>query len=325
MRSSDKKRKTRQTCCFICGTAGFSARKYRGLMVDGRSYDIVFCKGCRLGRTDPFLDEEKLNAIYSSTYRENDSTRFFAPVEKLVRFLRAGRSRGIEKYSQKGKILDIGCGRGDFLAMMAAKGWVGYGLELDKRVESHSSPGITLRYGGIGDVKFPDSYFDAVTLWHSFEHMREPEKAVTECRRVLKREGLLMIAVPNSSSIQARLAGKSWFHLDPPYHLYHYSSGNLTTLLSRCGFEVLDIRHFSFEYNPYGYIQSIYNFLGFRTNLLYDFLRSRGEKDLKAVLGMVFIFLTLPLVAPLSIIMSLIEAAAKAGGTIEVYARKKGA
>jgi SAM-dependent methyltransferase len=207
--------------------------------------------------------------------------------------------------------------------MMHERGWECSGLELDNRVGQKSKNGVDLKPGSLSDVRFPDAYFEAVTFWHVFEHVKDPEWTLKECARILKPEGLLVLAVPNMGSLQSRMAGNGWFHLDPPFHLYHYSAENIKKLLEKNGFEVLSVRHFSFEYNPYGFIQSIYNKMGLRTNLLYDFLRSRAPKGIGTKAAMAFTIASLPFVAALSVGLSVAESALRAGGTIEVYARKK--
>lgn len=292
-------------------------------MFEGREFNILFCEGCGLGKTSPFLDESALRSLYSSTYREEDATRFPTPLESIIKVVREGRRRRVERFSARGRILDVGCGRGDFLLMMRERGWECCGLELDNRVSQKSKNGVDLKSGSLSDVRFPDAYFEAVTFWHVFEHVKDPQWTLRECARVLKPGGLLVLAVPNMRSLQSRAAGSGWFHLDPPFHLYHYSAENMKKLLEKSGFEVLRVRHFSFEYNPYGFIQSIYNKIGLRTNLLYDFLRSRAPKGIGTKAALAFTIASLPLVAALSIGLSFTEAAFRAGGTIEVYARKK--
>lgn len=284
---------------------------------------MLVCQGCGLGKTSPFLDDKALRSMYSSTYRSEDATRFPTPLEKVIRVVREGRRRAVERYAPKGRVLDVGCGRGDFLQMMLDKGWECFGLELDKRVGERSKKGLDLRCGSLSDVRFPDSYFEAVTFWHVFEHVKEPEWTLKECSRILKPGGLLVLAVPNTASLQAKVGGSGWFHLDPPFHMYHYSTENVTKLLEKNGFEVLRVRHFSFEYNPYGFLQSVYNRIGFRNNLFYDFLRSKAPKDAGSMAALAFTFLTLPLTGVLSFGLSAAEAAMRAGGTIEVYARKR--
>lgn len=317
------RKNAKQTPCFICGNTAFEKR-FGEIRADGGVYSVVFCKACGLGRSDPFLDEESLKRIYSSTYREDDSTRFFAPLEKLVRILRVRRCKEVERFAKKGTILDVGCGRGDFLALMKDRGWMVSGLDLDKRIAGHGrKTGMDLRHGGLEDARFPDNSFDAVTFWHVFEHLRNPYWALKECYRILRPDGLLVVAVPNIDSWQARLTGKGWFHLDPPFHLYHYSSKNLAGLLRKAGFEVSRAGHFSIEYNPYGFLQSVFNSLGLRANLFYDFLRSKWKKDAVSRISLALTVLSMPLVLPVSILFSVVEAMARRGGTIELYARKK--
>ncbi|OGP17448.1 MAG: hypothetical protein A2V21_301920 [Deltaproteobacteria bacterium GWC2_55_46] len=322
MHSIPQKRRPTQSC-FVCG-GSFSGKRLTGLKAEGKYYEVVFCQGCGLGKTEPFLEESELKKLYSSTYRKEDSTRFPAPLEWLIGIVRDGRRRAVEKYARKGRILDIGCGRGDFLLMMLRRGWECFGLELDERVSSFNRPGLELRYGSLSDSSFPDGYFDAVTFWHVFEHVRDPEWTLKECARILKPGGLLLVAVPNTASLQSMTTGSAWFHLDPPFHLYHYSAGNMKRLLEKNGFEVKSRRHFSFEYNPYGFLQSFYNAMGLKQNLLYEYLRSRSARSVKTRAGLAFMFATLPFVAVLSTVFSAVEALLRAGGTIEVYARKKG-
>ncbi|MBI5587993.1 MAG: class I SAM-dependent methyltransferase [Deltaproteobacteria bacterium] len=318
----NKKKKPKTSTCFICGRS-FDAG-YDGIIAEGARYGIRFCQTCGLGKTDPFLTEEEFKKIYSSTYREEDSTRFFSPLEKVIRLLRVHRCRSVERFGKKGRILDVGCGRGDFLLLMKERGWEPTGLELDERIERHGKKiGIDLRSGSLETVRFPDSHFEAVTFWHVFEHLKNPEWALKECRRILKPGGLFVISVPNIGSLQARLSGKHWFHLDPPFHLYHYSLENLNKLLDRASFKTLKVKHFSLEYNPYGYIQSIFNSIGFRPNLFYDFLRSKMTKK-DSYASVAVMFLLMPVVLPLSLILSVTEAALRAGGTIDLYARKEG-
>ncbi|MBI5491799.1 MAG: class I SAM-dependent methyltransferase [Deltaproteobacteria bacterium] len=296
---------------------------YKGIKSEGGLYNISFCAGCGLGRTEPFLSDAELQKIYSSSYREEDSKRFIPPLEKAIALLRVQRCRRVERLAEKGRILDIGCGRADFLQLMKERGWDASGLELDRRIEGRGKKlGMDLRCGSLDTVRFPESSFDAVTFWHVFEHIRRPEAALEECGRILKPGGLLVIAVPNTGSLQARISGRHWFHLDPPFHLYHYSAGNLKRLLDRSGFEAASVKHYSLEYNPYGFLQSIFNMPGFRRNLFYDFLRSKKGEGLKSKIGIALMLLSMPVALPLSMALSLAEAAMGLGGTIEVYARK---
>jgi hypothetical protein len=126
--------------------------------------------------------------------------------------------------------------------------------------------------------------------------------------------------------LQARWTGRHWFHLDVPRHYHHFGLSVLRRLLTSNGFSILDVSHLSLEYNPYGWIQSLLNKLGFRYNLLYDLLKNRSARSLPDPLraAPVQILLTLgalPVIAPMSFGLTLLEVLLRRGGTVEVYAR----
>jgi 2-polyprenyl-3-methyl-5-hydroxy-6-metoxy-1,4-benzoquinol methylase len=318
--------------CFICNSkSSFNIARGGAVIAEGREFRLQFCKTCGLGRTEPFLDEIELGKMYSSvTYREDDAKRFPAVLEKAIAFLRKSRCRAVERFSVDGglvkgrAILDVGCGRGDFLLFMAGRGWKTDGLELDSRAEGRGKKlGLSLKSGSLENIRYDSAVFDVVTFWHVFEHIRKPVETLAECRRILKPGGLLVVAVPNIAGLQARVSGNKWFHFDPPYHLYHYSTQSLSILLEKAGFEVKGVRYFSFEYNPYGWLQSFYNLIGFKHNLLYDFLRSRAEKNAALYVNLLIMAVLMPVLAPLSIALSALEAIFGMGGTIEIYAVKR--
>lgn len=340
LKKKDSRRRDiiRRGACFLCGDTNGFVTAYSGIKTNAGAFDVEVCRGCGFQRTEPFLDEAEMNRIYSHlSYREADATRFYSPLEKVITWLRTRRAALVERFASKvprssgSAILDVGCGRADFLSMMASKGWKTTGLELDRRAISRAKKkGMDLRVGDLVSTHFPDGQFDAVTFYHVFEHVRDPIGTLKECARILKPGGLLLIAVPNTASLQARVTGRHWFHLDPPYHLYHYSLENLKTLLAgahagaaRDSFKVVSVSHFSLEYNPFGWIQSICNMLGFPANMLYDFLRGKTKTDFQTRFSIALIFMTLLFVVPLSLFLTVFEAAIGMGGTIEVYAKKK--
>ena len=119
--------------------------------------------------------------------------------------------------------------------------------------------------------------------------------------------------------MQSKLGRAMWFHLAPPLHVFHYTPKTIESLLKKGNFRVIKIKHFSLEYNIFGYLQTFLNL--FRTkdaNVLYKLLR----RDSYKINASFITLLALPIFVPISIIMSIVEAMLKKGGTILLYAKK---
>ncbi len=315
--------------CSICNAA-VSKQLLRQGAGASANYSVYFCEKCRVGITEPFPSEEELSRLYASgSYRSSDGTRFLFFIESIVRYFSSRKRKRIEAYSKKGDILDIGCGRGLFLAQMKKEGWNVKGIEFNQETASYAGNVYGVPVITAGELEaLPSESFDAITINHVLEHMSRPGHTIAECRRMLRKNGLLMIAVPNLSSLQARLGKAAWFHLDLPCHLHHFTSEGLLLLLRKNSFTVIVSRHFDLEQNMFGWLQTLFNMSGIEHNLLYGLLKkaelrqeqSRGSRTWNILLTLAL----LPIYGPLSVILSLAEAFfLKQGGTVAVYAVKQ--
>ena len=319
--------------CVLCNSAVGYQKKFNRFEKDNRSYEIIICPGCRLWITQPFPDQEHLDSLYSTNNYRKHHSRFVLPAEKIVEFFRKLRCRRIKNLFYKGRILDIGCARGLFLSLMREEGWKTFGLELNDNTAHHARNviGLDVKSGNLSDAHFGVQSFDVITIWHVLEHLSDPILTINECNRILKKGGKLVIAVPNADSLQAKISGRFWFHLDVPYHLYHFNVRNLCLLLERFSFKINKIRHFSFEFNPFGYLQSFLNISRIEHNLLYNLLKTKSiRKSLlsrtrrsKFIMHLSLTAILTPFFIPLSLILAVIEAVMRHGGTIEVYATKR--
>ena len=295
-----------------------------------KTYNVYLCEMCKVGVTIPIPSPGELSSLYSSgTYRSASGKRFVGLVETGAYLARQLRRKRIEKYIRNGRILDIGCGRGVFLNVMKKKGWTVAGTEYERNIAESITKNYNIHVvtGNPGDWGFPPGSFDVVTMNHVLEHMSDPEIAIDDCSRLLVRGGLLVVAVPNITSLQSSLGKHLWFHLDIPYHLYHFSEEGLASLLEKYNFNLLKIRRFDLEYNPFGWLQTLLNLTGIRKNFLYNILKKTNSRnslisnaskwDLMVTIALI------PLYLPMSLVLSLYESfMLKKGGTIEVYAVK---
>lgn len=291
-------------------------------------FRILRCPGCGLGWTDPSLGDDEIGAFYPPSWYGKNNVRFNPLFETMVRLFRHRRSAVIRRRSKPGPVLDVGCGRGLILRELKRSGYRPYGVEISEHAAWHAihQVGAEVHVGDLRGAPFPENHFEVVIFWHSLEHFREPFAALDKASRLLKPGGLLVVAVPNSESLQARLSGGNWFHLDIPRHYFHFGLQTLRRAIEERGFKIAQIDHFSFEQNPYGWLQSLYNALGFRFNFLYDFLKNSSSRMTplrKHPFQAVGILLLLPLLLPLSLALMVYEAAAEEGGTVELYAVKK--
>ena len=221
--------------------------------------------------------------------------------------------------SPPARLLDAGAGRGRFVAAAAAARYDAFGIEPSARgVRAASAIGAQVRRSGIEDGEIECSSLDVVTLWHVLEHLERPGGALQRIHRWLRPGGGLVVGVPNLASLQARVGGERWYHLDVPRHRTHFTPRGLHHLLGTHGFVPLRARHVLLEHNPFGMWQSLVNRVTSNPSYLYNLLKRNAplrSPDLLITAA------TVPL-APLAAIIELLAGLAGRGGTIAVVARR---
>lgn len=145
---------------------------------------------------------------------------------------------------RRGHILDVGAGAGELLAKLRNLGWTVEGVDTDpKAAESILAHyGIEVRVGTLAQQGYPSEYFDALTMSHVIEHVHDPVDLLTECRRILKPGGTLVIATPNANSLGHHYFGRNWRAVEPPRHLTLFTSRTLANAARRAGFLHADSR-----------------------------------------------------------------------------------
>lgn len=310
--------------CIVCGS--FAAVKSFDSAEKG--FSILRCPDCGLGRTWPSVASTEIGSWYPETYYGKENVRFNPLFEKMTHLFQWRRARVLHNRVPRGPVLDVGCGRGFLLNFMRSLGYEPHGIELSDHAAWHARNRLKIDVltGDFLTMPHQRERFHALVFWHTLEHFAQPVEAVARARELLKPGGLLTVAVPNSESLQARFFGRAWFHLDVPRHYWHFGTRSLEELLTRNHFRVVQQDHFSFEQNPYGWLQSFYNALGFDYNFLYSLLKNRSARTLRIREHPFQALLTAALLPPLlavSLVMTVVEAVLRRGGTIEVYALKE--
>lgn len=141
-----------------------------------------------------------------------------------------------------GRLLDVGCGTGEFLSFMQGLGWRAEGVDFDAQAAANAAAkGVQVHVGHLGEQRFGDNMFDAVTMSHFIEHVHDPSRLIGECHRILRPGGTMVAVTPNSKSLGHYLYEDKWMHLDPPRHLHLFNVNNLRRMAEPHDFSQLDI------------------------------------------------------------------------------------
>jgi SAM-dependent methyltransferase len=254
---------------------------------------VVQCKTCDFIYTNPIIKgaEQLENLYYSSpeAYQADDLLRVESMFKNRLDFISGYTS------SFPLSLLDIGAGKGEFLAEALKRGWQVEGVEPSLKFCEYakSNYNILIHHGYIGDnVKLSDK-FSIVTLNHVLEHIDQPESFLKHLQSYLTKDGILYIEVPNTDSWLLRMAdlvfrmkGKNWSSrlspMHPPFHKYGYTKKSMRYLIKKCGYELVKIKTFNGKDRGYKYSKrSLSIILRDAMSMLNDLL---GNRELLAVI-----------------------------------------
>jgi SAM-dependent methyltransferase len=218
--------------CGLCG-----ADDTRLVTVED-SFKIVRCKRCGLIYLNPRPREEGLSEFYNDFFSTDEES--VSQWSRLMKRVYEETKKNIEREYSSGKLLDMGCGLGLFLKLWDPKKWEIFGIDISREaVEYAKSKELDVKGGSLEKTNFSDHYFDVITMFYVLEHLPYPLKVLKEARRILKKDGLLIIRVPQSISAERFLkffgVRRNLFH--PPMHLYDFSTKILKEFLLKAGFK----------------------------------------------------------------------------------------
>lgn len=286
-----------------------------------RLHGRVLCGRCGAASTDPWPSAQDLDRAYGTWYRPAGGRRYALIGDAFFTRSRAMIAGRIDEISPPGPVIDVGSGEGVLIAALQRRGRRVLGLERDATApEVREAAGPEVRDATLEQVE-GDGEWAAVVFWHALEHLPAPGAAIREAARLLMGGGVLLVAVPNSDSLQARAFGDRWLHLDLPRHLVHLSERSLRSGLERNGFRVERTSGVRGAQVVIGWLDGLVGSLPGDLRL-YEALRrpaarsapmSRGRR-LAAVAAGVVLF-------PLALACSAVEVALGRSGTLYVEAR----
>jgi len=226
--------------CPLCGNPeSFDVMRVQDWLVTQNWFTLMECPRCTGRFIQPFPREDELPAYYQSEAYISHTDTKKGLINRLYRLARKetlrSKRRRIEKASglKKGKLLDIGAATGHFLHTMQKAGWDVCGVEPDESARKRAKDHFGLTLFPQEDLKsLTENTFDVITLWHVLEHIHDLHGTLEQIKRLLKPSGILVVAVPNYLSYDARYYGKHWAAWDPPRHLYHFTPEAMKQLMA---------------------------------------------------------------------------------------------
>ena len=247
---------------------------------------FLTCDTCHLVFMSPLPDAKELIGNFYS-----EESGYHSVVARDVKEIKKYSKKftkvidGLIRFNIRGNLLDVGCANGEFLSLAKKHGFNVQGIEVnDHTATIAASNGLPVFRGTLEEARFENNSFSAIYLGDVIEHVTDPVALLKECKRILKKEGVIVISTPNmdcfwvlATRYICRWLKFPWSVLLPPYHLYLFSQANMKTLLRTFNFEVLEIEyaHFPLRHELGG------------TGLLKKY---RSEKSLAALLYMMLVF-----------------------------------
>ena len=241
--------------CPVCNAPDiYPVLKAKDHTVSSEEFDVWECSECRLRFTQDVPDEDAIGPYYQSEDYISHTETSKGLINRLYLIIRKKTLRKKRKLVssitclQKGRILDLGSGTAAFVNEMAGDGWDVTGLEPGEEARKLAKQVYNIELKNSDDLfSLQAGSFDAVTLWHVLEHVHQLQRSLQQLKKLLKENGRLIIAVPNYTSLDAKIYKENWAAYDVPRHLYHFSPRSMQTLAEKNGMKILEYKPMWFD------------------------------------------------------------------------------
>lgn len=228
----------KRIACFICKKRAWQNQYEK----------LAKCKNCGFIRAKDKYFKIKPAKLYNLNYFSGIDYENYRDEKWALIANFKDRLKRVRKFKNTGKLLEIGCAFGYFLAL-SQKYFDTTGVDLDPNVTKIarvSSPKSKILTGEFLKHKFMGESFDIVCMFDVIEHLKNPDKYLAKIRRVLKPNGLIIIETGDIEAVLPSIQKSKWRLIAPPMHLSYFSKNSLRKLLEKQGFKVIQETHVPF-------------------------------------------------------------------------------
>jgi len=240
--------------CPLCGKS--ETKKFLSCVdytVSKEKFTIAECVSCGFAFTNPIPDIERIGDYYQSEEYISHSNTKKGLVANLYHAVRSytlkGKLNKLNQLVSRGTMLDYGCGTGMFLGVCKKDGWNCVGIEVDNGAASIARESGCEIYNSKEQLnaKNDSIKFDAISMWHVLEHVVDLKETLGFLTNSLNKGGVMIIALPNYKSFDAKHYAEFWAAYDLPRHLYHFDKKSINMLVTGFGLELIETKGMLFD------------------------------------------------------------------------------
>ena len=261
-----------------------------------KTFSVMRCNSCGLIYLNPRPVISEFKRIYPATYHaynfsENNFGFSYKVRSRIDTWRLLNDCRGLP---DNARILDVGCGDGFHLSLLAKSGkkkWSLEGVDIDEHaIEAATRKGLKVHKGAVEDVDLPEESYDLIFMIMTIEHVERPDRTICHIKKLLKKGGRLVIVTDNTDSLDFTFFKEHyWGGYHFPRHWNLFSHQSLERLAEKTGFEVTSVKTII---SPVNWVYSIHNALVDRgaPNWLVDRFTLKSTFSLAVFTALDFIF-----------------------------------